>query len=70
MMELHRTDVVQVSMQSEEATSILGSNVCAKSGCARVDCKNTLTPDLDLIVITTSHQERSARMDSDSSDRA
>lgn len=54
-MELHRTDIVEVSMQSEEAASVLRSNVCETLGCVGKGCKNVLTPDFDLVVVTTSH---------------
>ena len=69
MVELHGTGIVEMTVQCKQATSVLRANVYISSGCVETSRKGILTPDFDLVVVTTSHKEGSTWMNGDSSDR-
>ena len=69
MMELHRTDIVQVSVQGEQATAVLRPNIYDTSGFGKQIQGLRRTPDFNLVVVTTSDKEGSARMNGNGSYR-
>lgn len=70
MVELHGSDVVQMAMQCEEATTVLRPDVCSMSGHEHEMALLQRTPDFDFIVITSRYQQSAARMNMHASHRS
>ena len=66
MMELNGTDIVEMTVQCKQATSVLRANVYMSSGCVETTRKGILTPDFDLVVVTTSHKKLTGGMNCNS----
>lgn len=71
MVELNGSNIVEMGVEGEDASSTLRFEIYGASRPGLyAEIVITLTPDLDFVVVATSSQQRTTRVDSDAANGA